>query len=84
MKVKRTYRLPIATVEAVRNMVELHGLALTQDAVVEMAIEDLAMAVRLADETKRFAAAREEDDLRVEADGIERDFAPLDAESWPA
>ena len=83
MKVKRTYRLPISTVEAVRYLVERRKLAATQDAVVEMAIEDLVMAARHADEASEFAAAREDHDLRIEGDRLERDFAPLDVESWP-
>ena len=83
MKVKRTYRLPISTVEAVRYLVERRKLAATQDAVVDMAIEDLVMAARHADEASEFAAAREDHDLRVEGDDLERDFAPLDVESWP-
>jgi len=83
VKVTRTYRLPISTVEAVRYLVERHKLAATQDAVVEMAIEDLAMAARHADEAREFAANREDHELRVEVDHLERDFAPLDVESWP-
>ena len=83
MKVKRTYRLPLSTVDAVRDMVERRGIAATQDAVVEMAIEELVMALRLADEAEQFAAARGDDGLRDEADALEADFAPLDRESWP-
>jgi len=83
VKVKRTYRLPISTVEAVRYLVERRKLAATQDAVVEMAIEDLVMAARHADEASEFAAAREDHDLRIEVDDLERDFDPLDVESWP-
>jgi hypothetical protein len=84
MKVKRTYRLPSSTVEAVREMVERRHLALTQDALVEMAIEDLAMTVRHADEAQAFRIAAEDPELAAEAAGLDRDFAPLDDESWPA
>lgn len=65
-------------------MVERRRIAPTQDALVEMAIEDLAMALRLADEAEQYAAAAADLVLRREADDLERDFARLDAEVWPA
>ncbi len=83
MKVKRTYRLPRTTVEAVRDMVERRRVAPTQDALVEMAIEDLAMALRLADEAEQYAAAVGDVALRREAEALDRDFVPLQTESWP-
>lgn len=83
MRVKRTYQLPTATVEAVRDMVEHRKLAATQDALVQMAIEDLAMAARHADEAREFAATQTDRDLREEAEEFERDFVRLDVESWP-
>jgi hypothetical protein len=83
MKVKRTYRLRPSTVEAVREMVEGRRVAPTQDAVVEMAIEDLVLALRLADEAEQYAAAASDPTLRMEAKTLDRDFAPLDAETWP-
>ena len=50
---------------------------------MEMAIEDLAMAVHQADEARQFEAARDEHDLRIESSELECDFRPLELESWP-
>jgi hypothetical protein len=82
-KVKRTYRLPASTVDAVRDMVERRHLADSQDSLVEMAIEDLAMVLRLADEAEEFASLRDDEQLRAEADELDGDFAALSRESWP-
>ena len=49
----------------------------------EIAIEDLAMTARHAGEAEAFEAAVGDPELAAEADALDRDFGPLDAEIWP-
>jgi hypothetical protein len=48
-RVKRTYNLPEETVLAVRELSEQYGLAPTQDAVVELAVDELRRHLRSGD-----------------------------------
>ena len=46
MRTKRTYNLSTATVRRVREMAERYGVAPTQDAVVELAVDELERRLR--------------------------------------
>lgn len=83
MEFKPTDRRPDAPVEAVRELVENRSLATTQDGLPDMAIHDPVMAARHAVDARLFAGSREDVELRTETEWLERDFGPLDAESWP-
>jgi hypothetical protein len=45
-RTKRTYNLSSATVRRVREMAERYGVAPTQDAVVELAVDELERRLR--------------------------------------
>ena len=46
MRTKRTYNLPEATVRTVRELAATHGVADTQDGVIELAVDELARRLR--------------------------------------
>ena len=56
LKTKRTYNLSRRTIETVQALAE-RGIAPTQDALVELAVEELARCVRDADEAAAWASA---------------------------
>ncbi|MGH2408143.1 MAG: hypothetical protein ACRDF7_08720 [Candidatus Limnocylindrales bacterium] len=82
-RVKRTYNLPEATVHAVRELSERYRLAATQDAVVELAIEELRRQLRYAEEEDLWARAATDPEFIAEAEDLARAFAAADAETWP-
>ena len=83
MRIKRTYNLRADTVAAVRELVEERRLAPSQDALVEMALEDFFMAVRHADEARQFAEAVRDPEIAREITALEREFQTADREIWP-
>jgi hypothetical protein len=83
-RVKRTYNLPEETVLAVRELSEQHGLAPTQDAVVELAVHELRRQLRYADEEALWTGAASDPQFAAEAADIDRAFAVADVETWPA
>ena len=82
MKTKRTYNLSSETVAQVRMLVQ-RRVAPSQDALVEMALEDFFMAVRHADEAQQFAEAALDPELVAEAAQLEAEFRTADLETWP-
>ncbi|MFN2568011.1 MAG: hypothetical protein ABR564_00190 [Candidatus Dormibacteria bacterium] len=80
---KRTYNLPEPMVVEVREAVETHGVAQSQDAFVRMAIGDLLMRLRYERESRLFAAAAEDPEAIAERAELEAEFSPLDRASWP-
>ncbi|MFI5255526.1 MAG: hypothetical protein ACHQ15_08725 [Candidatus Limnocylindrales bacterium] len=82
-RVKRTYNLPEATVLAVRELSERYGLAPTQDAVVELAVDELQRNLRYAEEEAVWTAAAGDPEFVAEAEDLARAFAAADAETWP-
>jgi hypothetical protein len=83
-KVKRTYNLSERTIRTVRDISERYGLDRSQDAVVELAVEDLERRLRHAEEARVWAAAAEDPDFRREAEDLEAAYRSADAQTWPA
>lgn len=83
-RVKRTYNLSPATVRRVREMAERYRVAPSQDAVVELAVDELER--RLADESEAAAweAAASDPEFTAEADELESAYRTADRETWPA
>jgi UDP-glucose 4-epimerase len=84
-KEKRTYNLTAATVRAVRELADEYHAAPTQDAVVELAVSELAR--RLRDEAESAAwetAAASDLAFRAESEEIEDAYRGADRETWPA
>ncbi len=82
-RVKRTYNLPEETVRAVRELSEQYGLAPTQDAVVELAVNELRRQLRYAEEEELWGRAASDPEFIAEAEDLARAFAAADAEIWP-
>lgn len=83
-RVKRTYNLSERTVRTVRELSERYSLDRSQDAVVELAVEDLERRLRDAEEARVWGAAAEDPDFRREAEDLEAAYRSADAETWPA
>lgn len=80
MKVQRTSNSDVTTVATVRDLVEQRHLAPSQDALVETALGDFFLAVRYAEEARRFAAAADEPGIAREFGLLEREFQRADRE----
>ncbi len=83
-KEKRTYNLTPATVRAVRELADEYHAAPTQDAVVELAVSELARNLRDADEARAWEVAGTDPDFVSEAQEIEDAYGGADRETWPA
>lgn len=83
-KQKRTYNLAPATVRAVRELADDYHTAPTQDAVIELAVDELRRRIRDADEASAWERAAADPDFRAEADAIDVDLPVADSETWPA
>ncbi len=83
-RAKRTYNLSDHAVKAVRDLVAEYHVAPTQDAAVELAIDELARRVRDAAEADLWARAAQDPEFRREAEEIAGAFRTADRESWPA
>lgn len=83
-KTKRTYNLSGETIRTVRELSERYGLGRSQDAVVELAVEELDRSLRDADEARAWAAAAQDPEFKRESDGLEAAYRSADAETWPA
>ena len=83
-RVKRTYNLPDRTVRLVRDLAVVHGLAETQDGVVELAVDELARHLREAREAEAWAAAAEDPDFAAESRTIDREVTPAERDAWRA
>ena len=60
----------------------LHGLAETQDGVVELAVDELARHLREAEEARAWAAAAADAGFAAEGRSIERETTPAERDSW--
>ena len=80
-RLKRTYNLSAATVKELAGEYRVAG---SQDAVVELAVGELRRRVRDAEEAAIWERAASDPAFRAEVAAIEADFAPADAETWPA
>jgi len=83
-KEKRTYNLAPATVRAVRELADEYQAAPTQDAVVELAVAELARRLRDEQEALAWEAAGADPELAREALEIEDAYRGADRETWPA
>jgi len=81
-RIKRTYNLQAATVGRVRELSADYGLADSQDAVVELAIERLFQEARDRVESDRWAAAAVDPAFVAEMREVAADLDGEDA--WPA
>jgi hypothetical protein len=83
-RVKRTYNLQASTVRRVREMTERYGVAASQDAVVELAVDELDRRLREAREAVQWESAATDASFRNEADELEATYRSADRETWPA
>jgi hypothetical protein len=83
LKTKRTYNLSRRTIETVQTLVAERKVAPTQDALVELAVDELARHVRDADEADAWAGAAADPEFVAEADELEVAYRTADAETWP-
>jgi predicted kinase len=83
-KEKRTYNLAPATVRAVRELADEYHAAPTQDAVVELAVSELARRLRDEEEASAWEAAGADPSFTNEALEIENAYHSADRETWPA
>ena len=82
LRTKRTYNLSRRTIETVQTLAE-RRIAPTQDALVELAVDELARHVREADEADAWAAAAGDPDFTAEAEDLEAAYRTAVAETWP-
>jgi hypothetical protein len=83
-RVKRTYNLAPATVRRVREMAERDHVAPSQDAVVELAVDELARHLAEAREADAWQAAAADPAFAAEVDETEAAYRAADRETWPA
>jgi hypothetical protein len=82
-KVKRTYNLDASTVKRVRELSEQYGVAPSQDAVVELAVDELERRLREQREADAWAAAAADPAYRAEVDDMSSAYDSADRETWP-
>jgi hypothetical protein len=82
-RVKRTYNLAPSTVQRVRELAEEYGVAPSQDAVIELAIDELDRRLRERREGDAWAQAATDPEFQAEAAGVEGAYALADTETWP-
>jgi len=82
-RVKRTYNLDARTVHAVRELSDRYGVAPSQDAVVELAIDELRRQVREREESDAWERAAADPAFRAESQALEEAFRAADLETWP-
>lgn len=80
-RVKRTYNLDETTVRHVREMSAEYGVADSQDAVVELAVERLYQEATDRAEAERWTAAAADTEFQVEMRTIASDLDEPDG--WP-
>jgi hypothetical protein len=82
LRTKRTYRLSERAQSRVRELAGEYGIAGSQDAVVELAVDRLYREVEAEAEARRWAEAATDPPFRAEAADLEREFSGI--ETWPA
>lgn len=83
-KQKRTYNLAPRTVRVVRELADEYHAAPTQDAVIELAVDELQRRLREAAEADVWEEAAGDGTFATEARELEEAFATADRETWPA
>lgn len=82
-RIKRTYNLAPATVRRVRELAEEYAVASSQDAVIELAIDELDRRLRDAREGDAWEAAATDPEFTAESAELEAAYGSADAETWP-
>lgn len=82
LKTKRTYNLSRRTIDTVQALAQ-RKVAPTQDALVELAVDELARQVRDADEADAWTAAAADREFVAEAEDLDAAYRTADAETWP-
>jgi hypothetical protein len=80
-RTKRTYRISTRTQARVRELASRYGVAASQDAVVEAAVDRLYREVEAQAEADRWADAAADPEFQHEAASIARIFDAT--ETWP-
>lgn len=83
-RVKRTYNLAPGTVKRVREMAERYGVAASQDAVIELAVNELERRLLEQREAAAWEEAAADPAFTAEANGVEAAYRSADRETWPA
>lgn len=83
-RVKRTYNLAPATVKRVREMSERYGVASSQDAVIELAVDELERRLRDEREAAAWGEAASDSAFVAEVDELDDIYRSADRETWPA
>lgn len=79
-RMKRTYNLAPSTVRSVREMAEEFRVAPSQDAVIELAVDELERRLRDQREGDLWERAASDPEMAE----FERAYQSADRESWPA
>lgn len=82
-RVKRTYNLAPATVRRVRELTEDYAVASSQDAVIELAVEELDRRLRESREADAWACAAGDPEFQAETADIAAAYRTSDEETWP-
>ena len=82
-RVKRTYNLSADTVQRVREMAEQYRVAASQDAVIELAVDELERRLRDAEEAAAWERAASDPAFAAEAGDLEAAYRTADRETWP-
>lgn len=82
-KVKRTFNLSGSTVRRVRELATEH-LAISQDALVEMAVNELDQRISDELEAEAWAAAARDPEFQRESTDLEAAYSRAGLETWPA
>jgi hypothetical protein len=80
-RIKRTYNLSAATVRRVRELAGDYGVAKSQDAVMELAVDRLYSQLRDLEEDAQWATAAQDPEFRAEMSALAADLR--DGETWP-
>ena len=83
-RMKRTYNLAPATVRRVREMAEEYGVTPSQDAVIELAVDELERRLRDEREGAVWEGAASDLTFRAEVDELDAAYRSADRETWPA
>ena len=80
-RVKRTYNLSETTVRRVRELAGEFGVARSQDAVMELAVDRLYSQMRDRQEAAQWAGAAQDPEFRAEMSAVAAEMG--DGETWP-
>jgi hypothetical protein len=83
-RVKRTYNLAATTVRRVRDLSERYEVAPSQDAVIELAVDELERRLREEREAAAWEAAADDASFVAESSELEAAYRSADRETWPA